>query len=86
MFQVIDIQILFNVPATRCYNFLCYVANVRTRRYRPGTRALMEIRQYQKATCLLLRKIPFARVVSRLLIQHSSLVRIFVDTWLISCT
>ncbi|XP_077991551.1 uncharacterized protein LOC144445783 [Glandiceps talaboti] len=33
------------------------------RRYRPGTRALMEIRKYQKSTNLLLRKLPFARVV-----------------------
>ncbi|XP_069120755.1 histone H3-like [Argopecten irradians] len=33
------------------------------KRYRPGTRALMEIRQYQKTTNLLLRKLPFARVV-----------------------
>ncbi|KAI0225844.1 histone H3-like centromeric protein CSE4 [Lamellibrachia satsuma] len=32
-------------------------------RYRPGTRALMEIRKYQKSTNLLLRKLPFARVV-----------------------
>ena len=32
-------------------------------RYRPGTRALMEIRKYQKSTDLLLRKLPFARVV-----------------------
>ncbi|CAH3019339.1 unnamed protein product [Porites evermanni] len=33
------------------------------RRYRPGTRALMEIRHYQKTTHLLLRKAPFMRVV-----------------------
>lgn len=33
------------------------------RRYRPGTRALMEIRQYQRSTALLLRKLPFARLV-----------------------
>lgn len=32
-------------------------------RFRPGTRALMEIRKYQKSTNLLLRKLPFARVV-----------------------
>jgi len=35
------------------------------RRYRPGTLALREIRHYQKTTDLLLRKLPFARVVSR---------------------
>ncbi|CAH1232689.1 histone H3-like centromeric protein A [Branchiostoma lanceolatum] len=33
------------------------------RRFRPGTRALMEIRKYQKSTALLLRKLPFSRVV-----------------------
>ena len=34
-----------------------------TRRYRPGTVALREIRKYQKSTDLLLRKLPFARLV-----------------------
>jgi hypothetical protein len=33
------------------------------RRYRPGTLALREIRKYQKSTDLLLRKLPFARLV-----------------------
>lgn len=33
-------------------------------RYRPGTRALREIRQYQRTTDLLLLKLPFARLVS----------------------
>ncbi|KAF4100065.1 histone H3-like centromeric protein A [Onychostoma macrolepis] len=32
-------------------------------RFRPGTRALMEIRKYQKSTDLLLRKAPFSRLV-----------------------
>ena len=31
--------------------------------YRPGTVALREIRQYQKSTKLLIRKLPFARLV-----------------------
>ncbi|KAM4528371.1 histone H3-like centromeric protein A [Odontesthes bonariensis] len=35
----------------------------RKRRFRPGTRALMEIRKYQKSTDLLIRKGPFARLV-----------------------
>uniref|UniRef100_A0A3Q2YT19 Selenoprotein H n=1 Tax=Hippocampus comes TaxID=109280 RepID=A0A3Q2YT19_HIPCM len=35
----------------------------RRRRYRPGTKALMEIRKYQKSTELLLRKAPFSRLV-----------------------
>ncbi|CAL8292979.1 unnamed protein product [Merluccius merluccius] len=33
------------------------------RRFRPGTKALMEIRKYQKSHELLLRKAPFARLV-----------------------
>jgi histone H3 len=32
-------------------------------RYRPGTVALREIRRYQKTTELLIRKLPFARLV-----------------------
>ena len=32
-------------------------------RYRPGTVALREIRKYQKSTELLMRKLPFARLV-----------------------
>ena len=32
-------------------------------RYRPGTRALKEIRKFQKSTDLLVRKLPFARLV-----------------------
>lgn len=36
------------------------------RRYRIGQRALFEIRKYQKSTDLLLRKLPFARLVCTL--------------------
>ena len=32
-------------------------------RYRPGTMALREIRRYQKSTKLLIRKLPFQRLV-----------------------
>jgi histone H3 len=32
-------------------------------RYRPGTRALKEIRKYQKSSELLIRKLPFQRLV-----------------------
>lgn len=34
-----------------------------TRRHRPGVIALREIRRYQKSTNLLLRRLPFARLV-----------------------
>jgi histone H3 len=36
---------------------------VKPHRYRPGTVALREIRKYQKSTDLLIRKIPFQRLV-----------------------
>ncbi|KAG8980661.1 centromeric DNA-binding histone H3-like protein cse4, partial [Tulasnella sp. 427] len=35
----------------------------RRRRYRPGTKALKEIRKYQRSTDLLISKLPFSRVV-----------------------
>mmetsp|Transcript_22952 Transcript_22952/g.39290 ORF Transcript_22952/g.39290 Transcript_22952/m.39290 type:complete len:146 (-) Transcript_22952:327-764(-) len=35
----------------------------RKRRARPGEKALREIRQYQKSSSLLLRRLPFARLV-----------------------
>ncbi|KAH9899895.1 histone-fold-containing protein [Cubamyces lactineus] len=35
----------------------------RKKRFRPGTVALREIRKYQKSTELLIRKLPFSRVV-----------------------
>lgn len=35
----------------------------KSRRYRPGTVALREIRRFQKSTELLIRKLPFQRLV-----------------------
>ncbi len=35
----------------------------KTKRFRPGTAALREIRRYQKSTELLIRKMPFQRLV-----------------------
>ena len=39
------------------------------RRFRPGTVALREIRKYQKSTELLIRKIPFQRLVREIVYQ-----------------
>jgi histone H3-like centromeric protein A len=39
------------------------------RRYRPGTIALKEIRRYQKDHSLLLRKLPFSRLVREIATQ-----------------
>ena len=41
-------------------------AGKKTHRYRPGTVALREIRRYQKSTELLIRKLPFQRLVREL--------------------
>ncbi len=42
------------------------------RRYRPGTVALREIRFYQRSTELLIRKLPFARLVREIQTQYSN--------------
>ena len=43
---------------------------VRTpRRFRPGTVALRQIRKYQKCTELLIRKLPFQRLVKEVVVQ-----------------
>uniref|UniRef100_M8BQ68 Histone H3.2 n=1 Tax=Aegilops tauschii TaxID=37682 RepID=M8BQ68_AEGTA len=41
----------------------CPFANRKPHRFRPGTVALREIRKYQKSTELLIRKLPFQRLV-----------------------
>ncbi|CAL8396423.1 histone H3-like centromeric protein A [Gadus morhua] len=43
----------------------------RRRRFRPGAKALMEIRKYQKSHALLLRKQPFARLVREVCESYS---------------
>ncbi len=44
------------------YLTICFVV-LQPHRYRPGTVALREIRKYQKSTELLIRKLPFQRLV-----------------------
>jgi histone H3 len=44
-------------------------------RYRPGTVALREIRRYQKTTDLLLRKLPFQRLVREIALSIKSELR-----------
>mgnify|MGYP002633366351 CR=1 FL=1 len=41
----------------------CYGGVKKPHRYRPGTVALREIRKYQKSTELLIRKVPFQKLV-----------------------
>ncbi|KIW35843.1 histone H3 [Exophiala oligosperma] len=47
----------------------------RARRYRPGTVALREIRRYQKSTDLLIRKLPFQRLVREIAQSFNSDLR-----------
>lgn len=44
-------------------------------RYRPGTVALREIRKYQKSTDLLIRKMPFQRLVREIAQDYKSDLR-----------
>ena len=44
-------------------------------RYRPGTVALREIRRYQKSTDLLIRKLPFQRLVRQIAKQFNKELR-----------
>lgn len=55
------------VPATCLVYTDSYIDNEppkRKHRFKPGTVALREIRKYQKSTELLIRKLPFSRLVS----------------------
>ena len=44
-------------------------------RYRPGTVALREIRRFQKSTDLLIRKLPFQRLVREIAMEYKSDLR-----------
>eukprot|EP01017_Pseudomicrothorax_dubius_P042265 TRINITY_DN6884_c0_g1_i2.p1 TRINITY_DN6884_c0_g1~~TRINITY_DN6884_c0_g1_i2.p1 ORF type:complete len:137 (+),score=38.63 TRINITY_DN6884_c0_g1_i2:131-541(+) len=44
-------------------------------RYRPGTVALREIRKYQKSTEMLIRKLPFQRMVREIAHEHRAELR-----------
>ena len=41
-------------------------------RYRSGTRALLQIRKYQKSTELLLKKLPFQRLVQEITQKYAT--------------
>ena len=61
----------------RSLQFWCFLETPKKRhRYRPGTKALMEIRKYQKSTNLLLRKAPFMRLVCILVLFMLNFMKI----------
>jgi histone H3 len=51
---------------TAQYRARAHRARAKKHRYRPGTAALREIRKYQKSTDLLIRKLPFQRLVKEI--------------------
>jgi len=51
------------------------VSYKRKQRYRPGTVALREIRRFQKSTELLVRKLPFQRLVKEIATEFKSDLR-----------
>jgi histone H3 len=51
-------------------------------RYRPGTVALREIRRYQKSTELLIRKLPFQRVVREIAQDYKLDIRMQASAFL----
>ena len=53
----------------------------RPHRWRPGTVALREIRRYQKGTELLIRKIPFMRLVREIACDQEIIRYIPTDGW-----
>ena len=53
--------------ATKAFRYPAIAGGMKKpHRYRPGTVALREIRKYQKSTDLLIRKLPFQRVVKEI--------------------
>ncbi|EPT03763.1 hypothetical protein FOMPIDRAFT_1142063 [Fomitopsis schrenkii] len=54
----------------------------RKKRFRPGTVALREIRKYQKSTELLIRKLPFSRVVREIALDMMTDMVDYGDTGL----
>ena len=56
--------------AHRMSGVLSYGGVKKPHRYRPGTVALREIRRYQKSTDLLIRKLPFQRLVREIVQQN----------------
>ena len=48
-------------------------------RFRPGTVALREIRRYQKSTELLIRKLPFQRLVREIAQDYKVLILVIFD-------
>ena len=67
-----------NVTETSVYGNSTHAGGVgikKPHRFRPGTVALREIRKYQKSTELLMRKLPFQRLVREIATEYKSDLR-----------
>ncbi|KAE9419402.1 hypothetical protein Angca_003326 [Angiostrongylus cantonensis] len=65
---------LVAIAARKSAPVICAVK--KPHRYRPGTVALREIRRYRKSTELLIRKLPFQRLVREILQYHNAYLRL----------
>ena len=57
------VSVLVSCSGVGCWVLTSGWSLLQPHRYRPGTVALREIRKYQKSTELLIRKLPFQRLV-----------------------
>ena len=59
-------------PRKQMGQHVCRKQGTKPRRFRPGTKALREIRKYQRGTDLFIRKAPFQRLVKEIAEQFNS--------------
>lgn len=71
-------QVLHLISGSTLTNRAASFENVakKPHRFRPGTVAIREIRKYQKSTDLLLRKLPFSRLVRR--VTHKVFIYVYL--------
>ncbi|XP_058808537.1 uncharacterized protein LOC131674071 [Phymastichus coffea] len=70
-------QLALKIAAAAAHKRLTPVAHVKVpKRHKPGVIALREIRQYQKSTELLIRKLPFQRLCREIMQEYESEYRI----------
>ena len=60
------------IPASSSTHLSVKEPRIRKHRYRPGTRALQEIRKYQKSAELFIKKLPFARLVREITLDWNN--------------
>merc|ERR1711959_449141 len=63
------------IPTTNRENTVTVGGIKKPHRYRPGTVALREIRKYQKSTELLIRRLPFQRLVREIAQEYKTDLR-----------